>query len=147
MVSIEAAEDLTSSRQEALNIHTGPLLVCDLLHVEGRSFLSLIAHHLVIDDVSWQIIITDFEALLATGKLAAAPTLSFQTWSQLSAEYANTIKKELSLDDYPPHWMITGALIASQIIGGTPWRRASVSRSTQLEAYSASRTMLSRHSQ
>jgi hypothetical protein len=102
VVSIEAAEDLTSSRQGALNIHTGPLLVCDLLHVEGHSFLSLIAHHLVIDDVSWQIIITDFEALIATGKLAAAPTLSFQTWRQLSAEYANTNKKELSLDDYPP---------------------------------------------
>ncbi|TVY84983.1 Nonribosomal peptide synthetase [Lachnellula suecica] len=84
-----AAASVILSNQRTLDIENGPLLVCDLFQVDqnGQLFLSLVAHHLVVDTVSWQIILADLEAYLTTETTPRAPALPFQTWSHLLSEH------------------------------------------------------------
>ena len=81
--------------QKSLNVRNGPVLSADLFDNDenGQQILALAAHHLVIDIVSWTIVLQDLEDLLMLGKCSIPPSLSFQTWSELQDEHAN---KELS---------------------------------------------------
>jgi fumiquinazoline F synthetase len=50
-----------------------------------------VIHHLVVDLVSWRIILGDLELLLTSDNVSEAslePTTSFQTWSSLQAQHA-----------------------------------------------------------
>ncbi|RYP49818.1 hypothetical protein DL768_004547 [Monosporascus sp. mg162] len=88
--SRDEAAPLLQSDQEGLDIQHGPLFICHLIHdgKENQHYLSLTAHHLIVDIVSWQILLSDFEILLVGQQTPVPPSLSFQTWSQLQAKYA-----------------------------------------------------------
>ena len=76
------------STQESLDIHTGPLFAADLFESDenGTQVLALVAHHLVVDFVSWGIVLADLESLILSGRVMAQSTLPFQTWSNLQAK-------------------------------------------------------------
>lgn len=78
-----------------LNIETGPLLSAVVFNASGFQSLFLAIHHLVVDLVSWRVLLQDLEELLTNGKVLSAKTISFQAWSTRQAEYA---AKELSAD-------------------------------------------------
>ena len=76
--------------QKSLDIQNGPVFAVDLF-VDGEDdsqVLSIVAHHLVIDVVSWGIILEDLEALLVSGKATTQPSLPFQIWSRLQREHS-----------------------------------------------------------
>jgi non-ribosomal peptide synthase protein (TIGR01720 family) len=76
--------------QRCLNFQDGPVLAVDLIDVGSTDqYLFLVAHHLVIDLVSWRVILGDLEELLQTGKLSGIRPLPFQTWCRLQAEYSH----------------------------------------------------------
>ncbi len=74
--------------QSSLNIQKGPLFTADLFEADetGQQVLTLVAHHLVIDIVSWGIILDDLEDLLASSTIGTQATLPYQVWSRLQAE-------------------------------------------------------------
>ncbi|MEV0895343.1 non-ribosomal peptide synthase/polyketide synthase [Actinoplanes sp. NPDC049802] len=63
------------------------------VHGDGR--LLLVAHHLVVDAVSWRILLPDLEAALAGKRLEPAPT-SFRRWSRRLTEEAASRRGEIS---------------------------------------------------
>ncbi|KFZ24453.1 hypothetical protein V502_01069 [Pseudogymnoascus sp. VKM F-4520 (FW-2644)] len=80
---------ITTASQMCLDIEQGPLFAVDLINVDGDGqYLYLVAHHLMIDLVSWRIILGDLEELLRTGKLSGEKPLSFQIWCNLQTEYS-----------------------------------------------------------
>jgi aryl carrier-like protein len=96
-------EDQTGTMEKvADNIHAsfdlreGPLLKAALFSVgEGRpSYLFLAAHHLVIDAVSWRILLEDLETIYhqavrgQSSLQLPGKTTSFQNWANRLAEYA-----------------------------------------------------------
>lgn len=93
-------EKRVQNSQKALDIQNGPLLAADWLTV-GKSdkdvFVFITIHHLVVDVVSWGIILQDLEDFLATGKIMAPASLSFQTWSRKQSEQAQSQKNGSSL--------------------------------------------------
>ncbi|KAJ5794579.1 nonribosomal peptide synthase [Penicillium paradoxum] len=85
----EEMRPLMLKTQESLDFQQGPLLAVDFIHLNGKQFLSLVAHHLVIDFVSWRVILQDLEQLLASGTLQYdEKPFPFQTWSRLQEEYS-----------------------------------------------------------
>lgn len=74
----------------AVDIQNGPLLVVDHVTVDNREYLSLIAHHLVVDLVSWRVIMNDLEVLLGGGPLSPQHCLSYPSWCRAQSEYART---------------------------------------------------------
>lgn len=95
---------LVKESQESLDIENGPVFAVDLLAVEGETtwLLLIVAHHLVIDFVSWQIILQDLESTLGSAHLTLGYSLPFQTWSRLQFENAqdSTFNNAL-LEDAP----------------------------------------------
>lgn len=75
--------------QESLDIENGPICAVDLFNVPGMdSQLSIVVHHLVIDVVSWRIILQDLEDVLNGATLKQRNSLSFQAWCGLQSEQA-----------------------------------------------------------
>jgi amino acid adenylation domain-containing protein/non-ribosomal peptide synthase protein (TIGR01720 family) len=93
----EAFEQLAARHQAALDLDQGPLLRAVLVH-RGHGQperLLWIVHHLVIDGVSWRILLEDLEQALdqiERGETVClqSKTTSFQRWSRCLTEYANS---------------------------------------------------------
>ncbi|KAL1606838.1 NRPS [Paraconiothyrium brasiliense] len=78
--------------QHRIRPETGPLFSVDLLNVSGDGqFLYLVAHHLVIDLVSWRIIFQDLELLLLGRSLPISDSLPFQSWLALQTTHASSL--------------------------------------------------------
>ncbi|MBC1218683.1 amino acid adenylation domain-containing protein [Nostoc sp. UCD121] len=100
----EAIEATAASLQSSLNLCTGPLLRVVLFQL-GRqqpSRLLTIIHHLVVDGVSWRILLEDLQTAylqLSQGQKIQLPakTTSFKQWAESLREYAQSplVKSEL----------------------------------------------------
>ncbi|KAJ5964403.1 HC-toxin synthetase [Penicillium vulpinum] len=86
----QEALDVAQQAQEELDIQNGPVFGVELFSITDQSpMLFLVAHHLVIDLVSWRIIFQELQDSI-DGQVSQAPTppFSFQQWQQLQTEYA-----------------------------------------------------------
>ena len=96
-------EHAIADSQSRINAFTGPVLAVDMFNRDGTdSVLSLVAHHLVVDIVSWRIILEDLEDLLLNPDEAKYQTgsLPFQTWCQLQANKCQ--EPNMALGSLPP---------------------------------------------
>ncbi|PAU57235.1 non-ribosomal peptide synthase/polyketide synthase [Pseudomonas sp. PICF141] len=99
-------ERVAEQAQRSLDLQQGPLLRAVLFSLpEGEQRLLLIVHHLVVDGVSWRILLEDLQGsyrqLLAGEPLAlAAKTTSFKQW----AEQLQTHARSESLLGQLPYW-------------------------------------------
>ncbi|KAL2911138.1 hypothetical protein HK105_209404, partial [Polyrhizophydium stewartii] len=93
-VAVESDDDALAcirEAQESLSITHGPLLAVRLLHMhDGSQRLFFGIHHLVVDLVSWRVLLDDLETLLR-GRPLAPKTLSFQAWAARMAAHAATL--------------------------------------------------------
>lgn len=93
---------LVANTQSSLNIQQGPLFAVDLFNLaDNRQMIFLVAHHLIIDMVSWRIILGDLEELLSTRKLVAEKPLSFQVWSSMQTEHSLKHSSQLNTNGLP----------------------------------------------
>ena len=95
LTSLEEIKLPIAESQASINIEEGPLLIVNLFNIEGQEqTLFLVAHHLVIDLVSWRALLQDLEQLLESGSLPPRP-LPFQVWTELQAENARSNNESL----------------------------------------------------
>jgi amino acid adenylation domain-containing protein len=80
---------ITQSRA-SLDIENGHVLAAVLIDKEDTQFLFLTIHHLVVDLVSWRILLQELEDLLLSRSLLPEPMLNFQAWLALQNEYVAT---------------------------------------------------------
>ena len=77
--------------ENAIDITRGPVLGAALIEMEEQQLLFLTAHHLVIDLVSWRIILRELEEAIMNPTVALAnEVLSFPTWCRLQDEHAQS---------------------------------------------------------
>ena len=68
--------------QQSLDLINGPLLAAGLFNLSGgRRKLLLVLHHLVVDGVSWRILIEDFNTALEAALKHQEPKLGYKTTS------------------------------------------------------------------
>lgn len=94
---------MITDSQQHLDHENGPLLTADFFDFGGDQFVFLTAHHIVIDLVSWRILLEELEEILKGEKLLQVTT-SFQTWEELQAEHAESLQLQEVLPpvDVPP---------------------------------------------
>jgi non-ribosomal peptide synthase protein (TIGR01720 family) len=92
----------TNRIQGSINLSKGPLLKAALFQTSQGDHLLIVIHHLVVDGVSWRILIEDFAAgyhQAEKGEEIILPekTHSYQKWAEKLQEYANskTFLKEI----------------------------------------------------
>ena len=80
---------LVGKAQASLSITSGPIFTVLLFELpDSRQMIFLAAHHLVIDMVSWRIILQDLEDSLTTDSVLFDKPLSFQIWNSMQFEHA-----------------------------------------------------------
>jgi NRPS condensation-like uncharacterized protein/aryl carrier-like protein len=86
-------KDTTDIRQailhsrSSLDIESGPVIATVLCDFDGRQSLFIAIHHLVIDLVSWRVLLEELEVLLLGRTLSIPTSIAFQTWRTIQAEY------------------------------------------------------------
>ena len=89
---------LCDEAQRSLDLQHGPLLRAALITLaDGSQRLLLVVHHLVVDGVSWRILLEDLQQAYQHAALPAK-TSAYQTWAQQLQAHAQ------SLDAQLPYW-------------------------------------------
>ncbi|WP_298510518.1 non-ribosomal peptide synthetase [uncultured Kordia sp.] len=82
--------------QSSLRLETGPLMKLNLYHTDEGSKLLMVVHHLIMDGISWRILLEDLEDLYTQSKQGVTrlklsdKTLSFKDWSVHMQEQSNS---------------------------------------------------------
>ncbi|MCK4258378.1 MAG: amino acid adenylation domain-containing protein [Halanaerobiales bacterium] len=81
----------------SINLNAGPLVKLGLFKTDHGTYLLIIIHHLVVDGISWRILLEDFAGVylqLAANENATLPakTTSFKEWSEKLNDFANSDK-------------------------------------------------------
>ncbi|GLB10767.1 nonribosomal peptide synthase [Aspergillus tubingensis] len=76
------------------DIEKGPVFAARVynLRAERKQLMFVHAHHLVVDVVSWHVLLGDLELAIATGSLAGPAPLSFQSWLRSQKEMAQSLE-------------------------------------------------------
>ena len=85
----EAFDQATADLQAGFDLAAGPLTRLCLFDGFRPSRLLWVAHHLVVDGVSWRVLVEDLEAACRQAGLPPKTT-SFQQWSRRLADYAGS---------------------------------------------------------
>jgi len=93
--AVQTLEKLGGAMQSGIQLDTGPLVKVGHFKLPDGDRLALVMHHLVIDGISWRIILDDLLNLYyhyATENNWSLPlkTDSFQRWALLQNEFANS---------------------------------------------------------
>ena len=117
-----AIERAAAEMQAAFNLSDPPLLRVVLFELGAQSRLFIVAHHLVIDGVSWRILLEDlhtcYEALIR-GETPALPagTISFKRWAERLDEYARS--EELAKES--GYWIARPQSVSARLpVNNTP---------------------------
>ena len=135
-------EEIASQLQSSFNLTQGQLIkiVWFDLGKEKSSRLLIIAHHLIIDGVSWRILLEDLETAyrqLSQGETVKLPakTTSYKDWAQQLQKYAQSDKAREELDYWlslkspisplsaPPLIRGGSAVLGSPQIEQLPWAK------------------------
>ncbi|MEE4678018.1 amino acid adenylation domain-containing protein, partial [Pseudomonas alliivorans] len=104
--ALEDAERLTELAEEAqrsLDLKNGPLLRAVLIDLpQNEQRLLLVIHHLVVDGVSWRVLLEDLQQVyqaVAAGQAVALPskTSSLKSWAEHLQAYAQSAALEQEL--------------------------------------------------
>ncbi|KAF5856599.1 hypothetical protein ETB97_007099 [Aspergillus alliaceus] len=113
--SLADASMICLSSHRVINILEGPIFVIDHITMDdGQELLCLSAHQLVIDNVSWDIIITDLDDLLMSRSPSPAAPLPFSVWVQAHSEHGKTLNypdssaDKLAFSKSLDYWGLTG---------------------------------------
>ncbi|KAI8821172.1 uncharacterized protein EV422DRAFT_56725 [Fimicolochytrium jonesii] len=77
--------------QRSLDLSAGPTVAAGLFEMDdGTQRLAITIHHLVMDLVSWRILLEDFQTVYTGVEALPAKTTSFQTWARKQVEYSRS---------------------------------------------------------
>ncbi|KAI1087434.1 hypothetical protein F5B19DRAFT_74752 [Rostrohypoxylon terebratum] len=104
-------EEVIRTAQGTIDIETGPVFAAyHFCTPDGRQLLYMIAHHLVVDLKSWNIIINDLGALLTSGCLVSGRSLSFKEWSLNQRSRIQGAGHSLDIPEgNPQYWEVDSA--------------------------------------
>ncbi|WDF58187.1 amino acid adenylation domain-containing protein [Flavobacterium sp. KACC 22758] len=102
---LESLKNIGNELQSSFDISSGILLHAGHFRLSDGDRLGLIIHHLVVDGVSWRILLEDLSALYHSYQSGTPTNLplktdSFQRWSSLQQEFA----KSHAMQQERPYW-------------------------------------------
>ncbi len=99
----ESLQALCDEAQRSLSLRDGPLLRVALVNCgDGSQRLLLVIHHLVVDGVSWRVLLEDLQAAYA-GLPLPEKTSAVQVWATRLGEYARSGQLDAELAWWQAH--------------------------------------------
>jgi len=101
----EKIEELSNKLQASLHLAEGPLIKVGMFHTKETSYISLIVHHLMVDGISWRILVEDINIAykqILENRAVELPmkTASFSKWCQTLEDFSTS---EM-LEKERPYW-------------------------------------------
>ncbi|KAF2157224.1 acetyl-CoA synthetase-like protein [Myriangium duriaei CBS 260.36] len=131
---VEHDHEVEAIEREAnttLNLRSGPVFSVDILNRKNQpQLMYVVAHHLVIDLVSWRILFHDLEELLQKRPLSQYRSLPFSTWIQLQEHH---IRGKFDVHQVLPHDVTLGGWSYWGLTFGEYKHADRVQRSVQLD--------------
>jgi len=101
----QAIEEIAAALQTSLNLSAGPLVRVALFELGAKqpNRLLIVIHHLVVDGVSWRILLEDLQTVyqqLSQGKTVQLPpkTTSYKQWAKQLTQYAQSDAARSQID-------------------------------------------------
>ena len=93
----QIVEQESTKLQSSIDLEKGPLMKVGLFHTADGDDLLLCLHHLVVDGVSWRILLDDLkagyeQALQGREVVLPAKTASYKDWAEALVEYSQSIE-------------------------------------------------------
>ncbi|MGG4217920.1 non-ribosomal peptide synthase/polyketide synthase [Paenibacillus jamilae] len=116
----QAIEAQASAIQSSIRLDEGPLLKAGLFRCADGDHLLLAIHHMVVDGVSWRILLEDLsnayeQAIRGEAIQLPAKTDSFRIWSERLTAYADSP----AMENEHAYWEQVNELAASESLGVT----------------------------
>ena len=90
--------DVIRQAQSFIDIETGPVFAVEHIRtMDGQQMLYIVAHHLVVDLISWRVIIHDLNELLQSGSLFSERAMPFRRWNELQDEEITSLEHSTAL--------------------------------------------------
>ncbi|PYH65934.1 nonribosomal peptide synthase [Aspergillus vadensis CBS 113365] len=87
---LKAIEPYTAPNQSGFDLQRGPLMRAIVFKLpNGDRYVGLTVHHMVIDTVSWRILLQDMQQGLSTGAITSHRSDSFALWCRKLKEHAD----------------------------------------------------------
>lgn len=84
---------------EMMNIERGPLVAWDYIKTENGNYMFVMIHHLIIDGVSWRVILDDMDMLFSDINAEdPGKTSSYMAWSKWINSYGNEDSRQYELE-------------------------------------------------
>lgn len=84
--------------QASIDIQSGPVFAAELIRTtDDQQMLFLVAHHLVVDLISWRVVVHDLNELLQNGSLYSERSMPFQKWNELQEEEIKSLEHSFTL--------------------------------------------------
>lgn len=87
--SLASVQEIVSRSQRSLDVRKGLVFSVDLITFDGRHYLFMVAHYLVIDLFSWRILWHELEDLVTGESTLGRTPFPFQQWCAIQKEYAH----------------------------------------------------------
>ena len=114
--ALEKIHETESDIQKSIVLETGPMVKVVLYRTPFTDYVLFIIHHLVVDGISWRIVIEDFNRVyrqLKNRETVYLPnkTASFQAWSNALLQYgaSSQLAKEM------PYWQNIENIISNDV--------------------------------
>ncbi|WP_164779829.1 condensation domain-containing protein, partial [Paenibacillus kobensis] len=93
----QIVEQESTKLQRSIDLEQGPLMKVGLFHTVDGDHLLLCLHHLVVDGVSWRILLEDLktgyeQALQGKEVVLPAKTASYKDWAEALVEYSQSME-------------------------------------------------------
>lgn len=119
-----------SNTQSRINPMMGPLFAVDLFNIKADAesevdgvapgqVVFLIAHHLVVDLVSWRVLLQQLEELLETRELSTERPVPFRVWNDLQRQH---IESQPTPEDALPFTLVPSHVEFWGLQGQNTWR-------------------------
>ena len=97
---LESVENTLTALQSKFNLESGPLMATAYLHgfEDGSARVLFALHHMIVDTVSWNIILSDLETLYNRGNLGLKSS-SIQQWAAAVSNYTMPSAERTYWDD------------------------------------------------
>ncbi|KAI2483727.1 Peptide synthetase [Pyrenophora tritici-repentis] len=113
---LEEVIKLIRATKSSIDIENGPMVGVDVFHGAEKRLMVVSIHHLVVDAVSWRVILEDLDGFLTTKWPMRAEPVQFQAWSLAQREYARTKLSPLTVlpilpladSEFAPFWNMDG---------------------------------------
>ncbi|MBJ9978442.1 amino acid adenylation domain-containing protein, partial [Pseudomonas sp. S30] len=145
--TLEALNELAETAQRSLDLERGPLLRAVLADLaDGTQRLLLVIHHLVVDGVSWRVLLEDLQQAyraLAGGQPLNLPakSSSLKVWAERLSTHARTPAMQAEAD----HWLTCleapSASLPCDDVHGASTQREIAHATSRLDAH-LTRTLL-----